>query len=271
MQTGVSNERTRSPMAAFTLIELLVVIAIIAILAALLLPVLSAAKTKAHRISCLSNLKQINLLLQTFTDDNSELFPAHRNQDLDSMAVGPSLSNWWGTTITDGDIGLQRIFHCPALKGRRSDYGLEWEWGLDCHFVGYGFNGWFLGRWPHSDTVLTVGGVLYSTSRIFKRTSIRNPSDNIAIGDSMPTSNGNWASSLWWASSCMDPDRTSSHSFEGIEHRRHNGVGVVAFTDGHCETRKDAKINPPVDPSTGSADGLVNSRYWDPLKRAGER
>jgi len=45
--------------AAFTLIEPLVVVAIIAILAGLLLPSLSAAREKARRASCLSNLNQM--------------------------------------------------------------------------------------------------------------------------------------------------------------------------------------------------------------------
>jgi len=52
-----------------------VVIAIIAVLASMLLPALSRARESAYRIKCVNNMRQVNLALQMYGDDNHGFFP----------------------------------------------------------------------------------------------------------------------------------------------------------------------------------------------------
>ncbi len=59
----------------FTLIERLVVIAIIAILAAIRLPALAAAKQRAIRIQCTSNLHQIAIAVQAYAGESGDKLP----------------------------------------------------------------------------------------------------------------------------------------------------------------------------------------------------
>jgi prepilin-type N-terminal cleavage/methylation domain-containing protein/prepilin-type processing-associated H-X9-DG protein len=129
--------RKKPDAAAFTLIELLIVIAIIGVLASLLLPSLARSKSKASRIACLSNMRQLGLAWTMYEDDNG-LFPANNVENTrgyfankpGSWVLG-NAQNPRAEDLVSGTlfpyVKTPSVYRCPSDKSTIIRFGREFR------------------------------------------------------------------------------------------------------------------------------------------------
>jgi competence protein ComGC len=99
---------------AMTLVELLVVIAVLAVFVGLLLPVLAAAKRRASKINCISNLKQVELCFRIWEGDNNSMYPMAvsitNGGAMEAVATGDVVTCFRCMT---NELSTPKILICP--------------------------------------------------------------------------------------------------------------------------------------------------------------
>jgi len=111
------SSHNRRFQAGFSLIELLVVISIIAILIGIALPAMSIVRTRAVKVACSSNLRQIGIAVQAYVDKHQGVYPDARYMPLPfiSSETKPGLPRLLEPYFVDVDSGeARKIYHCQG-------------------------------------------------------------------------------------------------------------------------------------------------------------
>lgn len=221
----------------FTLIELLVVIAVIAVLMAVLLPALAAARKQAASRVCQSNIRQLGLAMNLYTQDNGDKtmkFTDNRGEYWFHQ-LAPFLSASQYKNNPEGHLRAMQVAFCPLAKGQKRTEASYWgtatkAWRFLGGEGGYGLNLWLL---PENQ-VYTQG---LPQENYFKRYS-QAKGDVPLLGDSV------WVGSWPSENDTLPADLSGETGYPGYPHEpgrfmgrfcieRHQKGINIAFVDTH--------------------------------------